>query len=143
MEIPLRLGPLRVDGYNIHRSGVRWLCEPGQMCHANQVVAYFNLSLEPAGARPGDPSPFGEERELQVACAPRVGGRLMFDSAAAPGGYLSILGFNLWDADAVLGHLQIDGSSADPDGDAGRLRLLMLAGRRMTPLVDVHSGLLP
>ena len=29
------------------------------------------------------------------------------------------------------------------DDDPGRLRLLLLAGRRMTPLVDVHSGLLP
>ena len=143
MEIPLRLGPLKTDGYKIHRSGVRWLCEPGQMCRANQIVAYFNLSLESAGTRPGSSLPFGEERELQVACAPRVGGRLMFDSSTAPGGYLSLIGLNLWDADAVLGHLEIDGSFADLDGDAGRLRLLMLAGRRMTPLVDVHSGLLP
>jgi hypothetical protein len=143
MEIPLRLGPLRVDGYNIHRSGVRWLCEPGQMCRANQVVAYFNLSFEPAGAWTGGPPPFGEEKELQVACAPRVGGRLMFDPDAAPGGYLSIMRFNLWDPDAVLGHLEIEGSSTDLDTDAGRLRLLMLAGRRMSPLVVVHSGLLP
>jgi hypothetical protein len=143
MEIPLRLGPLKADGYKIHRSGVRWLCEPGQKCRAHQAVAYFNLSLEPDGVRPKGPSPFGEERELQVVCAPRAGGRLLFDPAAAPGGYLSVLGFNLWDADAVLGHLEIDASSSDPDADAGRLRLLMLAGRRMTPLVDVLTGLLP
>jgi hypothetical protein len=143
MEIPLRLGPLRADGYTIHRSSVRWLCEPGQMCRANQAIAYFNISLKPAGARPGGSSPFGEERELQVVCAPRVDGRLKFDSAAVPGGYFTVLGFNLWDADAVLGHLEIDGSSAELEGDAGRLRLLMLAGRRTTPLVDVHSGLLP
>lgn len=143
MEIPLRLGPLKVDGYKIHRSGVRWLCEPGQMCRANQIVAYFNLSLEPAAARTGGPSPFGEERELQVACAPRIGGRLLFDPDAAPGGYLSIISFNLWDADAILGHLEVDVSPADSDGDVERMRLLMLAGRRMTPLVGLHSGLLP
>jgi hypothetical protein len=142
MKIPLRLGPLAADGYEIHRSGVRWLCEPGQVCRANQVVAFFNISVKPA--RPGlvGPFPFVEERELQVACAPRVGGRLMYDSASAPGGYLSILGFNLWDADSVLAHLEIDGSSTDSGSDMGRLRLLMLAGRRMTPLADVHSGLL-
>jgi len=143
MEIPLRLGPLKADGYRIKRSGVRWLCEPGQMCRANQVVAYFNLSMESTGARPGGSSPFGEERELQVACAPRVEGRLKYDFAAAPGGYLSILGFNSWDADAVLGHLEIGGASNDQDGDPGRLRLMLLAGRRMAALVDVHSGLLP
>jgi hypothetical protein len=143
MEIPLRLGPLKLDGYNIHRSGARWLCEPGQVCRSHQAIAFFNLTLEPTGGRPGGPTPFAEERELQVVCAPRVGGRLKFDSSTAPGGYLSVLGINLWDADTVLGHLEIEGSSADLDKDAGQLRLMMLAGRRMTPLVDVHSGLLP
>jgi hypothetical protein len=143
MEIPLHLGPLKAEGYKIHRSGVRWLCEPGQMCRANQVVAYFNLSIEPAGTRAISPVPFAEERELQVACAPRVAGRLMYDSDAAPGGYLSVIGVNLWDADDVLGRIEVDGASTDLDGDAGRARLLLLAGRRMTPLVDVHSGLLP
>jgi hypothetical protein len=143
MEIALRLGPLRADGHEIHRSGVRWLCEPGQMCRAGQAIAYFNLSLEPAGARPGGPAPFADERELQVVCAPRVGGRVKYDSAATPGGYLSILSVNRWDADAVLGHLEIDEPVENLAEDAGQLRLLMLAGRRMTPLVDVHSGLLP
>ncbi len=134
---------MKAEGYKIHRSGVRWLCEPGQLCRANQVVAYFNLSLEPAGTRPGGPLPFAEERELQVVCAPRVAGRLKYDLAAAPGGYLSILGFHGWDADAVLAHLEVDGSAVELDDASGTLRLLMLAGRRMTPLVDVHSGLLP
>jgi hypothetical protein len=142
MKIPLRLGSLRAEGYEIHRSGVRWLCEPGQPCRANQVVAYFNLSIR--SARPGHngPMPFAEERELQVACAPRADGRLTFDSASAPGGYHSILGFNEWDADTVLGHLEVDGPAAGLVEDIGRLRLLMLAGRRMTPLADVLSGLL-
>ncbi len=143
MKIPLRLGPLKAEGYGIHRSGVRWLCEPGQMCQANQVVAYFNLSIEPTGARPNGPSPFGEEREFQVACAPRVGGRLKYDTASAPGGYLSVLAFNTWDAETELGQLEMDSTSTEQDDDPGRLRLLMLAGRRMAELVDVHSGLLP
>jgi hypothetical protein len=143
MEIPLRLGPLKIEGYNIHRSGVRWLCEPGQVCRANQAVAFFNLTLEPIGGRSNSTTPFSEERELQIVCAPRIGGRLNFDSDAAPGGYLSVLGINLWDANTILGHLDIDGVPSDFTGDAEQLRLLMLAGRRMTPLVDVHSGLLP
>ncbi len=142
MKIPLRLGPLRAEGYEVHRSGVRWICEPGQMCRAHQVVAYFNLSVR--AARPGQngPMPFAEERELQVACAPRVAGRLMYDSASAPGGYHSILGISLWDADSVLAHLEVEGASDGSGDDIGRLRLLMLAGRRMTPLADVLSGLL-
>jgi hypothetical protein len=143
MEIPLRLGPLKAEGYQVHRSGVRWLCEPGQMCRANQVVAYFNLSLEPDGARPGNPPPFDEDRQLQVACAVRADGRLFYDADATPGGYLSILSFTAWDPNLVLARLEVDGSSSDLGDDAGHLRLLMLSARRMTALVDVHAGLLP
>jgi hypothetical protein len=143
-KIPLRLGPLLADGYTIHRSGVRWLCEPGQMCSANQAIAYFNLSVERVGgASPAGTAPFGEERELQVVCAPRVSGRVTYDSTSTPGGYLSILSVNRWDSETVLGQLEIDDAAVDPSKDPGRLRLLLLAGRRMTPLVDVHSGLLP
>jgi len=143
MQIPLRLGPLKAEGYNIHCSGVRWLCEPGQVCVANQPIAYFNLNLEPSGAQAGRTPQFVDERHLQVVCAPRVGGRLMYDSAATLGGYLSILGINLWDADAVLANLEIDGAAVPSGVDAERLRLMGLAGRRMTQLVDVHAGLLP
>ena len=143
MEISLRLGPLQAEGYKIHRSGVHWLCESGQMCRAHQIVAYYSLSLVPTGVHRRGSAPFREERELQVACAPRVGGRLIFDSAAAPGGYVDIMGVAEWDADTVLGRLEIDGSTGDVDEEAGQLRLLLLAGRRMTPLVDLHAGLLP
>jgi hypothetical protein len=142
MQIPLTLGPLTYTDHRIHRSGVRWLCEPGQMCRANEAVAYFNLSLERVAGR-NEPSTFVEERELQVACAPRVAGRIMFDPDAAPGGYLSVVSFNAWDPDTVLAHLEVDDSAGASQGDAGQLRHLMLAGRRMSPLIDVHSGLLP
>jgi hypothetical protein len=143
MQIPLRLGPLIYASHRIHRSGVRWLCEPGQMCRANQAVAYFNLSLEYTGTGRGESSTFAEERELQVVCAPRVAGRVMFDPDAAPGGYLSVVSFNSWDPDSVLAHLEVEDSAGAAPGEAGQLRHLMLAGRRMSPLIDVHSGLLP
>ena len=71
MEIPLHLGPLKAEGYKIHRSGVRWLCEPGQMCRANQVVAYFNLSIEPAGTRAISPVPFSCPVSLGARISPR------------------------------------------------------------------------
>jgi hypothetical protein len=140
-SIPLRLGPLKADGYTIRRSGVRWLAKPGQMCAANQVVAYFNLELGADGAASG-PAPFAEERELFVACAPRVAGRLTFDAAEAPGGYLSIFGFNRWNADTVIGSIDAESPPDDAVRDAGELRLLLLTGRRMTQLADLRSGLL-
>jgi hypothetical protein len=144
MKIPLRLGPLQAEGHYLNRSGVRWLVEPGQMCRANQIIAYFNVSLVPAGGRGGAPSVFGDEREeLQVACATRVGGRLVFDVNAAPGGHFSVMVFNRWDADTVLGHLEVDEIPDGLDETAGQLRLMMLAGRRMTMLADVHGGILP
>jgi hypothetical protein len=143
MEIPLRAGPLRAKGYKIHCSGVVWLCEPGQMCRANQVIAYFNLSLEPTGSQSKGLAAFAGEMDLQVACAPRVGGRIQYDTAAVPGGFLSFMGVSYWNDDAVVARLEIEDTSTDPDTDAGRLRLLMLAGRRMTPVRDTHTGLLP
>jgi hypothetical protein len=142
MKIQLCVGPLGADGYKIHRSGVRWLVESGQICRANQVIAYYNLNIVRVGPALGGSPPFADERELQVALAPRVAGRILYDSQSVPGGYLSILGFNQWDAETVLGDLEVEDSLADLDDNSGRLRLLLLAGRRMTPLVDVHSGLL-
>ena len=141
MEIPLRLGPLKVEGYQVHRSGVHWICEPGQMCRANQVVAYFTLSLEPDGASSINPPPFQEEKMLQVACAVRVAGRLKYDADAIPGGYLTILSYTGWDPDTVWASLEVDGSAADDK--AGQFRLLMLSGRKLTQLVDIHTGFLP
>ncbi len=143
MEIPLQFGSLLAPGYHLHCSGVRWLCEPDQHCRAHQPIAYFNLSLESAGAPARGLLPFADERSLQVVCAPRIGGRVRFDPADAPGGFLSFHGINHWNPEGILGHLEIDTSSESQDSDPGRLRLLLLAGRRMTPLVDVHAGLLP
>ena len=143
MRIPLRLGPLKLAGHKIHRSGVRWICEPGQKCLANQAIAYFNLSLEPETASSVLHTTFLEERELQVVCAPRTAGRILFDPDAAPGGYLSVVSFNSWDPDHILGHLEVDDAVGAAACDVEELRHLMLAGRRMSPLIDSHSGLLP
>jgi hypothetical protein len=140
IEIPLRIGQLRADGYTIFRSGIRWLIQPGQYCRANQIFAYCNISLDATGIRMnGGLPPFAGEMELQVAFAPRAAGRILDGAGAERGGDLSLLGVNVWDADAVIARLQIE---AETDADVERSRLLMLAGRRMTELADVHSGLL-
>ncbi len=142
MGLDIRLGPLRADGFNIMRSGVRWLCEPGQYCRPNQIFAYCNLTLEPTGGRLAGPSPFAEELELQIGIASRVGGRVFANAEAARGGYLSIRSVDLWDPDYVVATFEPEDGAGISDASS-RARLLALAGRRMTDLADTHSGLLP
>lgn len=141
-SIELRLGPLEAPGFNICRSGVRWLCDTGQHLRPNQVFAYCNVNLEPATGRLSGAPPFADELELQIAFAARVGGRISMNSSAARGGYLSVRGVDQWDPDSVIASIDPDNDVGD-EADASRLRLLALAGRRMTALADVHSGLLP
>jgi hypothetical protein len=141
--LPLTMGPLEAKGFVIRQSGVHWLCEVGHLCHPNEVIAYCNLSLERA-SRAAGAQPFADEVELQVAFAPRVAGRLRRADGTSPGGYLNHFGVRSWDADAVLGYLDLPPESPEPnEPNAGKLRLLMLAGRRMTGLADVHAGILP
>jgi len=140
-NVALRLGNLKAEGYTIVRSGVRWLRENGQMCRANQPIGYCNLTLEPTGVRVTSPSPFADELELQVVLAPRVSGRLSLAPNIARGGYLSIRTSDTWDPETIIGH--IDSEDQRDTNKPETLRLLMLAGRRMTALADVHSGLLP
>ncbi|HTI01913.1 MAG TPA: hypothetical protein VL752_13280 [Acidisoma sp.] len=141
--IELHLGPLRAEGYNILRSGVRWLCESGQYCGPNQVFAYCNIILEPTTSRLSGPPPFADELELQIAFASRVGGTITTDSSTARGGYLSVRTVDAWNAETVIASITPDPGAYDRAMNPSRLRLLALAGRRMTALADTHSGLLP
>ncbi|MCE2574220.1 hypothetical protein [Komagataeibacter sp. FNDCR2] len=138
--IPLRFGPLKADSYNIVRSGVRWLVEDGQPCRANQPIGYCNISLEPSGARLSSAPTFAEEQDIQVVFAPRVAGRLAIQPEMARGGYLNTRAIDAWDPDTVAARITPDTPPDMPD--AGRLRLMVVAGRRMTRLADVHTGLL-
>lgn len=141
-SIDLRLGPLRAAGQKIYRSGVRWLCQSGQHLRPNQVFAYCNVSLEPLAGRLSGRHAFADELDLQVGFAARVGGCISINSSAARGGYLSVRGVDIWDPETVLASIDPD-PGADNCADPSRLRLLALAGRRMTALADSHSGLLP
>lgn len=138
---PLVLGPLEAEGYKILRSGVRWLVDDGQYCPAHRPCGYFNVSLEPAGKVALSKPLCADEMELQVAFAPRVSGRIQFDNAMARGGYLSIRTIEAWEAGTQVA--QIDTEEPLNDGETTQARLLMLAGRRMTALADVHTGLMP
>lgn len=140
-SLALHLGPLKVDGHKIFRSGVRWLCAPGEQVRANQIIGYCNISLQSAGLRLSGPPPFADEQELQVAFAPRVAGRVAINASMVRGGYLSMHSVETWNPDDVVAHLETD---ADESAEAGRVRLMMLAGRRMTGLADLQqAGLLP
>lgn len=143
--VPLTLGPLNASGHTLLRSGVRWLVADGQYCEAHQPVGYFNVSVEATGKVSSGQPLFADELELQVAIAPRISGRLKLSDGLARGGYLSIRTIERWQAGDVIGELEIDegSTSGAMDERAGELRTLMLAGRRMTALADVHSGLMP
>jgi hypothetical protein len=142
--VPLRLGPLQANGFIVHRSGVHWLCEDGHVCRPNEVIGYCNVSVEPASGHWPAQTPFAEERELQVAFAPRVGGRLRIAEGVSLGGHLDEFGVHDWDADTVVGRFEtMEGRPAAASEVPETLRLLMLAGRRMTGLADVLTGLLP
>lgn len=143
--VPLRLGPLTAEGFIVRRSGIRWLCEDGHLCRAGEVIAFCNIGVTPAGRRPPGADWFASEaRDFQVAFAPRVGGRLRRSEGASPGGFLDHLyDFEQWIPDFVIGRLEyppgerVAGCEAD-----GELRLLLLAGRRMTGLAVGPPGLL-
>jgi hypothetical protein len=137
--LPLTLGPIATHGFQLYRSGIRWLCEDGHLCRPDEVVAFCNVVVDRSGGVRLGPAPFADERELQIAVAPRVGGRLKIADGLSHGGYLDIVGVVPWDPDTLIGHIET--ASADPP--AAPLRLLMLAGRRMSELADVHTGLLP
>jgi len=138
---PLRLGPLQATGHRVLRSGVRWLVADGQYCPANRPIGFFNVSVEATSKVAMAQPLFADEMEVQVAIAPRIAGRLRLDQDLSRGGYLSIRTIEEWCAETVVA--QIESDETPVADDAGQLRLLMLAGQRMTAMADVHGGLLP
>jgi hypothetical protein len=87
--------------------------------------------------------PFADEpRDLQMALATRVAGRLSHAPDSSRGGFVDLLEFfHRWDADYVIGQIEPEpGRTIAPD--AGELRVLMMSGRRVSPLAEGRSGLL-
>jgi hypothetical protein len=141
--IPLRLGPLGAPGYVVRCSGLRWLCDDGQFCRPNQIVAFCNVSLVPdARAVRGDDPFVTEQQDFQVGLAPRIGGRLRRTASSSRGGFLDQLAFfQRWSPDYVIGHLEaaapLDAAAA---GAASELRLLLGCGRRTTGIAEGRNG---
>lgn len=144
-SVPLTLGPLVAPGYIVQRSGLRWLCDDGHVCRPGEVIAYCNIGLVPDGRASGAYRPFADEaRDFQVALAPRTGGTLSKAAGSSLGGLLDqLMDFQQWTPDFVVGQIQCRPSQRTPDYEVdGGLRLMLLAGRRMTELAEVRSGLL-
>jgi hypothetical protein len=142
--IPLLCGSLKADGFVIRRSGMHWLRHDGYMCRPNEVIGYCNISLEQVAGQRSGTFPMADEIELHVAFAPQVGGRLRIAQGNSPGGYLNALGLHVWNPDDALGHLEpVLGSDDAVQTNVGEMRLLMIAGRRMSALADTNIGILP
>lgn len=139
--IPLRLGPLAAPGYRVRRSGLRWLCDDGQMRRAGEPVAYCNVGLAGDGADP-DTLPFADERrDLQAVLLAPASGRVTRSQTSSRGGYLDMMDdFQTWQADDMVGAVETAPGEA-PAGAALDVGLVMTAGRRATELAVNRSGL--
>ncbi len=143
--VPLRIGALPAPGYDVRRSGLRWLCEDGQRVRSGEVVAFCNVGLRPAaGSRSTRTRPFiEEEHDFQVAFAVRTGGILRRSDDSSLGGFLDQLQYyQIWTPEFLIGHLECAEVESTQGANDESLRLLMLAGRRVTALADVRAGLL-
>ncbi len=133
------LGSLRAEGYTLYRSGIRWVVPPETQCRANEVFAYCAISLVADSGWAQGSRPFPDE-DLQVAFASPVPGRVL-TAGRERGGVLGVHSVETWRADDVIAYLQPDdGDGAD---DTLTLRLLVLAGRRVTVLAHSDAGILP
>jgi hypothetical protein len=142
--LALSCGSLKAEGYVIRRSGMHWLRDDGYVCRPSEVIGFCNISLEQASGRRSGLLPLAGEMELHVAFAPRIGGRLRISHGNSPGGYLNTLGLHVWNPDDVFGYLEeAPRDDAAAQANSGELRLLMIAGRRMSGLADTNIGILP
>ncbi|MEO8304050.1 MAG: hypothetical protein ABI724_08015 [Betaproteobacteria bacterium] len=143
-SIPLRLGTLGAYGFAVQRSGIRWLCDEGHDCRPGEVIAYCNIGLVPSGRSIRAWDPFvDEQRDFQVAFAPRIAGRLRKAADSSRGGFLDLQQFyQHWSHDYIIGHLEAPTGDRVADDGTDSLRLLFVAGRRTTELAEVRSGLL-
>lgn len=132
-RVPLRLGPLGLPGYSVRRSGIRWLCEDGHLCRAGETVAFCNIGLAAESATGWADPPFPDEyRDLQVALAPRIAGRIRQSATSSYGGFLDwVEDFQVWSPDFVIGHLErAEGAGAGLPGDEDELEILIEASRQ-------------
>lgn len=142
-SIPLRLGAFGSDDFAILRSGVRWLREDGQSCRRGDVLGYCNIGIGWKAPKRWPPPLAEEYLDLQAAFLSPASGRLR-KAEVSFGGFLDRHPlYQRWKAETVIGHLEYRPGERPPDADVdSQMPLLMLAGRRVTPLAEDRSGLL-
>jgi hypothetical protein len=145
-SIELRIGHLATEGFQIQRSGFRWLKEDGQDCRPGEMIAYCNIGLNQTGTSLANKAhPFNSETpDLQVGFATKIGGKLRHARDSSHGGFHDFReDYHRWQPEFVIGHIEPDAvNKSEPEGDPQTLRAFFYAGRRTTPLADVRNGLL-
>jgi hypothetical protein len=127
----------------VRRSGFRWLVRDGQLCRQGEAIAFCHVGLVRMEPSPGIPRPFAEEfRTVQMAIIAPVSGQLSHAQRSSRGGFFDQLdNYIRWNPDEVIGEIQP--AEAGGDGRPGReVQLLMMAARRVAPLVESRAGLL-
>lgn len=132
-----------LDQFGVMRSGLRWLCVDGHMCRPGEIIAYCNIGFFPKGHVVGRQWPFHAElRDLQIAFLAPASGVLRQEKGLSAGGFFDQHEHSFrWDAEYPIGHLEVD-AGMEPEGGRFQVGLLMLAGRRMTEIAEIRSGLL-
>ena len=141
-KIPVCLGPIEVGGYNVSRSSIRWLREDGQLCSKGEIFAYFTIVISSKENKGPRIILFNEEQQdLKVAIAAPIAGQVHHSRDDTLGGWSNIRQTLRWDETDVVGYIEPQGD-LQPKPDKIQASLFMVAGRRVTPLAEDHSGLL-
>jgi hypothetical protein len=127
----------------MRRSGFRWLVPDGQLCRQGDAIAFCHVGLVKAEVSRETPRPFAEEfRTLQIAIVAPVSGQLTQAERSSRGGFFDQLdSYQLWNPNHVIGEILPAEQGNDSSSD-GQVRLLMMAARRVAPLVESRAGLL-
>lgn len=133
MKMPLVLGQLGDDNWQVRRSGLQWLCPDGHLCRPGEAIASCYVGVTPRSGVQAGPFPFvNEYRDLKVVLATPYGGVLRQAPGLSRGGFLDLQPFHLdWRVGAPVGSLEGTFSPTGTQSATGLpLRMLLLTGRR-------------
>lgn len=136
----LRAGPMLLKDHVVVRSGIRWLRDEGNACRAGDPLGFCNVGVIPR--QPSTPPLADEWRDLQVAFLSPASGRLR-KADVSRGGFLDRHPHhNRWEQDFSIGDLELRPGEVAAARSGDFMKLLFVAGRRVTEVADVRSGLL-
>ena len=143
MQIPLHLRSWDLEDFVVVRSGLRWLCPDGHMCQPGETIAYCNIGFRPRRSTQVKPMPFKAEfRDLQIAISSPLSGVLRQNADISKGGFFDLHeGTFVWKDGFTIGNIEAS-APGNYQNCAASCGLIMLAGRRMTEIAEIRSGLL-